>query len=349
MMNNQWPGFFKKVRSLLPFNLLVWLVLFLYMLPIISMLATAMMSTEQLGDKHSPLYPARIVTYSYHGKAYQLYQVPLADGIKPLALIKPGAKSSQFIDPQHPEAGPILWKGGWKTLTGVYEFHINWQNFTILFNSLPFPAMLRNTLFIILVGEIGVLVSSILCAYGFARFSLPGGNLIFYILIATILIPDKITTVPTYFVYVIFFHWRGTLYPILLPLFFGNAVYIFLLRQNFRSIPVDLEEAAMLDGAGPLRRLFSVILPQSWPVVVTVSLLHFFYMWNETRVASLYLTTTDLSLMPISFAVQTYQSRLPIQNVIEASTVVILIVPVIILFLSQRMFMQGVIVTGAEK
>jgi multiple sugar transport system permease protein len=347
--NNQWPGFFKKVRSLVPFNLLVWFVLFLYLLPILSMLATAMMSTEQLGDKHSPLYPARIVTYSYHGKEYQLYQVPLNGGIKPLALIKPGAKSSQFIDPQHPEAGPILWKGGWKTLTGVYEFHINWQNFTILFNSLPFPAMLRNTLFIILVGEIGVLVSSILCAYGFARFSLPGGNLIFYILIATILIPDKITTVPTYFVYVIFFHWRGTLYPILLPLFFGNAVYIFLLRQNFRSIPVDLEEAAMLDGAGPLRRLFSVILPQSWPVVVTVSLLHFFYMWNETRVASLYLTTTDLSLMPISFAVQTYQSRLPIQNVIEASTVVILIIPVIILFLSQRMFMQGVIVTGAEK
>ena len=348
-LENRWSAFFRKARRVLLFNLLAWLVLFLYLLPIISMLATAMMSTEQLGDKHSPLYPARIVTYSYHGKEYQLYQVPLDDGIKPLALIKPGAKSSQFIDPQHPEAGPILWKGGWKTLTGVYEFHINWENFTILFSSLPFPAMLRNTLFIILVGEIGVLVSSILCAYGFARFSLPGGNLIFYILIATILIPDKITTVPTYFVYVIFFHWRGTLYPILLPLFFGNAVYIFLLRQNFRSIPVDLEEAAMLDGAGPLRRLFSVILPQSWPVVVTVSLLHFFYMWNETRVASLYLTTTDLSLMPISFAVQTYQSRLPIQNVIEASTVVILIVPVIILFLSQRMFMQGVIVTGAEK
>jgi multiple sugar transport system permease protein len=348
-VNNRWLELFNKVCRVLPFNLFVWLVLLLYMLPIVSMLATAMMSTEQLSDKRSPLYPARIVTYSYKGKDYQLYQVPLDGSVKQLALIKPGTKSSQFIDPEHPEAGPILWKGGWKTLTGVYEFHINWQNFTILFNSLPFPAMLRNTLIIILVGEVGVLVSSIICAYGFARFSLPGGNLIFYILIATILIPDKITTLPTYFVYVIFFHWRGTIYPILLPLFFGNAVYIFLLRQNFRSIPIDLEEAAMLDGAGPLRRLFSVILPQSWPVVVTVSLLHFFYMWNETRVASLYLTTTDLTLMPISFAVQTYQSRLPIQNVIQAGTVVILVIPVIILFLAQRLFMQGVIVTGAEK
>jgi len=167
-------------------------------------------------------------------------------------------------------------------------------------------------------------------------------------LIATILIPDKITTIPAYFVYVIFFHWRGTLYPILLPLFFGNAVYIFLLRQNFRSIPVDLEEAAMLDGAGPLRRLFHVILPQSWPVVITVSLLHFFYTWNETRLASIYLGSNP-DLMPISFGVQNYQSLIPIQNVIEASTVVMLIVPVAVLFLAQRYFMQGLVITGSEK
>ena len=349
MMDNRRQAWLKNLGKLLPINFLVWILLLLYMLPILSMIATSMMSGEQLSDKQAPLYPARSVMYEYQGREYPLYEVPLDGAIKQMALIKAGARSSQFIDPQHPEAGPMVWKGGYRTLAGVYEFHISWENFTGLFTSLPFPAMLRNSLIIVLVGEIAVLISSIICAYGFARFKLPGGNLIFYILIATILIPEKITTIPAYFVYVIFFHWRGTLYPILLPLFFGNAVYIFLLRQNFRSIPVDLEEAAMLDGAGPLRRLFSVILPQSWPVVITVSLLHFFYMWNETRTASLYLMTTDLSLMPVSFAMQTYQSLLPIQNVIEASTLVILVIPVIILFLSQRLFMQGVIVTGTEK
>ena len=339
----------KRIRKALPINILVWILLLLYMLPLFSMIVTSMMSGEQLSDKKAPLYPARSVTYSYQGRDYPLYEVPVDGVIKQMALIKASGRSSKFLDPQHPEAGPIVWKGGYGTLAAVYEFHINWENFTVLFTSLPFPAMLRNSLFLVLIGEIAVLVSSIICAYGFARFKLPGGNLIFYILIATILIPDKITTIPTYFVYVIYFNWRGTLYPILLPLLFGNAVYIFLLRQNFKSIPVDLEEAAMLDGAGPVRRLISVILPQSWPVVITVSLLHFFYMWNETRTASLYLTTTDLSLMPVSFAMQTYQSRLPIQNVIEASTLVILVIPVIILFLSQRLFMQGVIVTGTEK
>jgi multiple sugar transport system permease protein len=347
--SNRWPTQLKNIRNVLPFNILVWFILLLYMLPILSMIITSLMSGEQLGDPHAPLYPARSVMYSYQGKEYPLFEVPLDDGLKQMALIKPGNRSSKFLDPQHPEAGPIVWKGGWRTLTGIYEFHISWENYTTIFTSLPFPAMLRNSMLIVLVGEIAVLLSSIICAYGFARFRLPGGDLLFYILIATILIPDKITTIPSYFVYVTLFHWRGTLYPILAPLFFGNAVYIFLLRQNFRSIPVDLEEAAMIDGAGPLRRLFSVILPQSWPVVITVSILHFFYMWNETRTASLYLTTTDLSLMPVSFAMQTYQSMLPIQNVIEASTLIILVIPVIILFLSQRLFMQGVIVTGTER
>jgi len=206
---------------------------------------------------------------------------------------------------------------------------------------------LRNTLFLTLIGEFGVLVSSILVAYGFSRFKIPGGNLLFYVLIATILIPDKVTFIPKFFIYVTLLHWRGTVYPVLLHLFFGNAVYIFLLRQNFKSIPVELEEAAMLDGAGPLRRLFMVVLPQSWPVVITVSLLHFFYTWNETRLSSLYLGT-DPNLMPVSFGVQNYQSLIRIDNVIEASTIIVLIVPVVVLFLAQRYFMQGLVITGAE-
>jgi multiple sugar transport system permease protein len=193
-----------------------------------------------------------------------------------------------------------------------------------------------------------VLASSILVAYGFARFKLPGGNLLFYVMIATILIPEKITFIPTFYVYVAVLKWRGTVLPVLLHLFFGNAVYIFLLRQNFKSLPIDLEEAAMIDGAGPLRRLLYVILPQSWPVVITVALLHFFYTWNETRLASIYLGTNP-DLMPVSFGVQNYQSLTPIDNIIQASTVVMLIVPVIVLFLAQRYFMQGLVITGAER
>ena len=338
------PGI-QRLWELLPFNLFVWILLLLYLLPVMFMAVTALMPTEQLLDDHAPLYPARIARYEYEGQLYRLYNVPTAQGIQQLALIEPGRGVSHFIDPARPQAGLIEWAGSWRTLQPIYEPHFAWDNFAVLMRTLPFPAMLRNTLFLTLVGELGVLLSSIVVAYGFARFPLPGGNLLFYILIATILIPEKVTFIPSFFIYVNVLDWKGTPLPLLVHLFFGNAVYIFLLRQNFRTLPIELEEAAMIDGAGPLRRLFQIVLPQSWPVVITISLLHFFYSWNETRLASLYLGP---SLLPVSFGVQNYQSLLPIENMIQAATLVVLVVPLIVLLLSQRYFMQ-MVVTGTEK
>ena len=329
------------------YNLFVFALLAVYLLPIFYMVITAFMESNQIGDRYAPLYPARQVRYEYDGKEYKVYNVPFENGNRELALITPGRTSSEFIDPQNPEAGLIPWEGSWRRLVGVYEFHYTMENFGILLRSLNLPQMTLNTLMLALITEIGVLISSIIVAYGFARFPLPGGNLLFYLMIATILIPEAITLVPTYFIFARVMEWDGTWWPIILPFFFGNAVYIFLLRQNFKSIPKDLDEAAMLDGAGPLRTLFSVILPQSWPVVITVSLLHFFFMWNETRQAALYLSTRR-DLIPVSFGVQNFQSLAPIQNQLQASALLIMIVPVLILIISQRYFMRNLIITGAE-
>jgi multiple sugar transport system permease protein len=334
--------------KVLPFNFFVLVLLVLYMMPLGSMAATALMPTEQLGDREAPLYPAVVKKILYEGIEYKIYNVPTENGIKQWALVTHGLTESDFIDPQNLNAGVFEWHGDWNTLTKVYTFSPTWNNFKRLFEWLPFPLMLGNSLLMVLIGEIGILTSSILVAYGFSRFKLPGGDFLFYVLIATLLIPDKITFIPSYYFFIRILHWRDTLYPILLPLFFGNAIYIFLLRQNFKSISIELEEAAMLDGAGPLRRLFSVILPQSWPVVITVALLHFFYTWNETRQASIYLSTSS-NLLPVSFGVQNYQSLIRIDNIIQTSTIVVLALPVIILFISQRYFMQGLIITGTEK
>lgn len=330
------------------YNVFVWLLLALYLLPVAYMVVTAFKPTDQLSDPHAPWYPSKGETFSYQGHTYQLYHVPTAQGMQKWALVSPGLKTSQFLDPALPAAGLIEWSGNYNGLMPYYVPDFAWSNFTRLFTSLPFPRMVLNTFLLVLIGEIGVVISSILVAYGFSRFSIPGGDLLFYVLIATILIPDKITFIPTFFMYVRVLNWRGTILPLVLHLFFGNAVYIFLLRQNFRSLPLDLEESAMLDGAGPLRRLFSVVLPQSWPVVVTVVLLQFFFAWNETRLASLYLGT-NASFMPVSFAVQTYQSLVPIQNMIEAGSVVVMIIPIILLFVSQKFFMRSLVITGMEK
>jgi multiple sugar transport system permease protein len=330
------------------FNLFIFLMLFVYLFPMVFMVATSLMEGPQLSDRNAPAYPAELVRYEYQGKGYTIYNVPFPGGeVRQLALVKPGRTSSELVDPQHPENGLITWDGNWRQLIGVYRFHVTLKNFVNLFG-LQIPQMIQNTLIMTIIAEVGVLLSSIVVAYGFSRFPLPGGDLLFYVLIATILIPEKVTLIPTYFFFVRILHWEGTWLPILVPFFFGNAVYIFLLRQNFKSIPKDLDEAAMLDGAGPLRILFQVILPQSWPTVITVSLLHFFYMWNETRQAALYLSISR-DLAPISFGIQNFQSLTPIQNQLQASALILMIVPVIVLLISQRYFMRDIVVTGMEK
>src|SRR5688572_9330295 len=100
---------FKGLLRILPYNLLVWALLLLYLSPVLSLANTAMMPTEQLGDKHAPLYPARIQRYEYESGTYQIYEVPTEEGIKHWAMINPGLKSTEFIDPQHPETGLIEW------------------------------------------------------------------------------------------------------------------------------------------------------------------------------------------------------------------------------------------------
>jgi multiple sugar transport system permease protein len=338
----------KRFLNVGAYNLFAWALLIVYLLPVAYMVDTAFKSTDQLSDAKAPWYPSRPQTYTYQGQADELFQVPIDGGLKTLALVTPGVKSSQFVDPQNPAAGLIAWQGDYRKLTGLYEPYFVWSNFTKLFTTLPFPTMVMNTLLVVLIGEIGVLASSILIAYGFSRFPLPGGDFLFYVVIATILIPEKVTFIPTFFFYVKVLNWQGTIYPLIVYLFFGSPVYIFLLRQNFKSIPIDLEESAMLDGAGPLRRLFSIVLPQSWPAVITIMLLQFFYTWNETRLSSLYLGANS-HFMPVSFGVQTYQSLVPIQNVIEAGSVVVMVIPVIVLILSQRLFMRSMTITGLEK
>jgi multiple sugar transport system permease protein len=167
-------------------------------------------------------------------------------------------------------------------------------------------------------------------------------------LIATIVIPDSITLVPSFVLYTRILPWNGTYYPLIVPAFFGSAIYIFLLRQNFRSIPRDLDEAAMLDGAGPLRTLISIMIPQAIPAIVTVALLQFFNTWNELRMSSLFLGTRR-DLQTLAFTAQSYTTYGFTPEVLQTSAVILMAIPLLVLFLSQRFFMQNMVVTGMEK
>jgi len=330
-------------------NLFILLILLAYLSPLAYMVVTSLKEKAQLMDSKSPLYPAAAQKYNYQGKIYPIYRVPLTDGgFKEWAQIKRYRTYSEFIDPQNPAAGLIHWDGNWRALETVYQPSVSYENFIWLWTVAEFPRSVVNTLIVAGIGEIGVLLASIAVAYGFSRFRIPGGKWLFFLLIGTILIPDSITLVPTYMLYVRVLGWNGTWLPLIVPQFFGSAIYIFLLRQNFKSIPRDLDEAAMLDGAGPLTILVSIILPQCIPAVATVALLHFFYAWNELRMASLYLGIVP-HMRTVSFNIQTFQTLTFTPEILQASALMVMLIPAVVLFVFQRFFMQDMVVTGTEK
>jgi multiple sugar transport system permease protein len=328
-------------------NLFICIAIVVYLSPLTYMLVTSLKTSDQLRDSQSPIWPGQSETYTFQGTVRYIYYVPTESGTKQWALVNPHPSYSEFVDPANPGAGLIRWVGSWRALKAVYRFHLTIGNFVHLWNLIDYPSLLKNTMIIVILGEIGVLFSSIAVAYGFSRFRIPGGRFLFFLLIATIMIPDSITLVPTFWIYSRVLHWNPSFLPLIVPYFFGSAIYIFLLRQNFKAIPRDLDEAAMIDGAGPLRTLVSIVLPQAIPAVVTVGLLHFFNAWNELRMASLYLSTGQVRMM--AFSAQSFVTYGFTPEVLQTSALMLMIVPILVLFLSQRFFMQDMIITGLEK
>jgi len=185
-------------------------------------------------------------------------------------------------------------------------------------------------------------------AYGFARFRFPGRGLLFTLLLATIFLPDAVTLIPTYTIFVKL-GWVGTWLPLLVPAFFANAYDVFLIRQYLLTIPRDLDEAAAIDGASAFRILRSVILPQAWPVIVAVSIFTFVYSWNDFFGPLIYLAGHD-DIQPLQVGLShfngIYHTR---AELIQAGNIMTLLIPVLLFVIFQRVFTRGIVITGVEK
>jgi multiple sugar transport system permease protein len=288
------------------------------------------------------------LTGTYLGVEYPIYAVPIDGVTRDLMLIEKGRESSVVVDPSDASATRITWQGRWRTLTQAWTFDPATSNFTAVWAQLNFPRLLFNTAAIATLSTLAAVLSSALVAYGFARFRFPGRNIMFVVLIATIILPFQVTLIPTYVIFT-WLGWNGTWLPLIIPHLFANAFNVFLLRQYFLSIPRDLDESAMIDGAGPFRVLRSVILPMSVPAIVAVSLFHFFFAWNDFFVPLLYLASKP-ELQPLSIAIQQFNALFVSQpTLIQASALMTMAVPVVVFFLAQRAFMRGVVITGVEK
>lgn len=210
-----------------------------------------------------------------------------------------------------------------------------------------FGTFLGNTLIVCVLGVIGAVFSNAVIAYGFARLKWRGRDAFFAVTLATMMVPMPVLMVPLYGVFREL-GWIGTLLPLWVPAWFGSAFNIFLMRQFFRTIPEEMSEAARIDGAGEWTIFWRLILPLSTPVLVVAALFHFLFAWNDFLGPLLYLTRQETFTLAI--ALQNYQTQaggVEWPLLMAASAVVV--APVILLFfLAQKTFIQGVATTGSK-
>jgi multiple sugar transport system permease protein len=210
-----------------------------------------------------------------------------------------------------------------------------------------FFTFLGNTLLVCVLGALGAVFSNAIIAYGFSRIRWRGRDLLFGLALATMMVPFPVLMVPLYGVFK-GLSWIGTLKPLWVPAFFGNAFYIFLLRQFFRTIPEELSEAARIDGCSEWTIFWRIILPLSKPALAVVALFHFLWGWNDFMGPLLFLTRKHT--FTLALALQNYQSQGGgVQwHYLMAATVVIILPVLVLFFFTQKTFIQGIVTTGLK-
>src|SRR5207253_1344679 len=154
-----------------------------------------------------------------------------------------------------------------------------WQNYVDAWSALPFTLFLWNTLIITVLGTFGALVSCSLVAFGFSRLRAPGSTVLFIVLLSTLMLPSQVTLVPTFVLYRIL-GWVGTFLPLIVPAFFGgSAFFIFLLRQFMMTIPLEMDDAARIDGCGTFGIYYRIMLPLVKAPLAAVAIFSFFSHW----------------------------------------------------------------------
>ncbi len=222
-----------------------------------------------------------------------------------------------------------------------------WLNYPNSLGYFPFFVYLRNTMIVCVFNVVATVASCAMVAYGFARIRWPGRNVLFAVVLGTMMIPYHVTLIPTFLIFK-WLHWLGTLKALTLPSLTGSPFYVFLLRQFFMTIPADLSEMAEMDGAGDLRVFWDIILPLSKPALATVAVFTFLGNWNDFLWPLIVLGTNE-SKYTLSLGLYSYVGKRGTDwgPLMAACTMTTL--PVIALFfVAQRYFVEGITLTGIK-
>lgn len=220
-----------------------------------------------------------------------------------------------------------------------------WSNYPNALTYIPFFQYLVNTLIISIGSVIGTLVSVPPVAYAFSRLQWRGRDLLFGVCLATMMIPFMVTMIP---LYILFrqIGWINTFYPLIVPAFFGTPLYIFLMRQFYMGIPKDITEAGYVDGASEFRVFLQLVTPLTKPALISISMFTFLANWTDFLAPLIFLN--DSSKFTLSLGLQQFQSVHSTQWAYLMATCVVFTLPVVVLFfVLQRYFIEGISMSGS--
>jgi multiple sugar transport system permease protein/sn-glycerol 3-phosphate transport system permease protein len=224
-----------------------------------------------------------------------------------------------------------------------------WGNYADVWNVRFFPTWVWNSIFLTVVATTGTVVSSSLAGYAFARFRFPGKNLLFTITLATLMLPAYVLLIPNF---MLFWKlgWLNTYLPLTVPFWFGQAFFIFLFRQFFMTVPIELDEAARIDGASYPRIFWSIMLPLSGPAFATAAIIEGINQWNSFLRPLIVLNQPET--YPLSVGLRYFVvnpgDNLPKDHLLMAAAVIMTIPVILIFFIGQRSFVRGVVMSGIK-
>lgn len=252
---------------------------------------------------------------------------------------------------------PFFWlvSSSLKEPFNIYKFPpqwipnpIKWSNYVEVFEAVTVWRYTINTLIITILSTLGVVLSSSLAAYSFARLRFKGRDFVFGTILSTVMLPFVVTMIP---LYILFSRlgWIGTFLPLIVPEWFAGPITIFLLRQFFRTIPMELEDAARIDGASRPRIFWSVILPLSRPALTVVTVLAFLGHWNDFLKPLIYLTKRQLYTLALGLnALQYFEGGLDWTHYVMVLATLMVLPVIVIYFLAQRQLVEGIVLTGLK-
>jgi len=311
--------------------------------PLVWMVSSSLKPLAQINLFPPRWIPTEQIKVEVDGEVYPLYEVELDGETRQLLMVDKVKRTGVFAQP-----GDIsqTMEVDVRQAEPVERVRFRWDNYVEAMTTVPFHRYAINTAIVVFGSMAGMLISTTLVAYGFSRFRAPGLNILFLILLSTTMLPSQVMLIPTYILFSKL-GWIDTLKPLIIPSFFGGAYDVFLLRQYFMTIPLELDDAARIDGCGVMGIFFRILLPLAKPAIATLAIFHFMWAYNNFFGPLIYLQ--HQRNFTIALGLQSFNAfRAARYDLLMAASLVTVLPCILLFFFAQRIFIQGIVITGVK-